>query len=195
MKFIKSLILLSSTALSSGNLLRHRHSDETNERMLKKRIIGGFAAPEGRYPYVVSLQSFDGSHFCGKIVMVLYEYHAIYIQGLFILCSYQILHRRKFNCTWRDSNSCTLCWRRIQSCHRALWFGYDWWRCSASKAWTATSEIQPNDDEQRFQPGVLDSADNCKRANCTVEQRSIHPFPSRSCWGYGMVSLFTISIW
>lgn len=65
MKFIKSLILLSSTALTSGNLLRHRHSDETNERVLKKRIIGGFAAPEGRYPYVVSLQSFDGSHFCG----------------------------------------------------------------------------------------------------------------------------------
>jgi trypsin len=67
MKFIKILIQLSPIALSSGNLLRHRHSDddETNERVLEKRIIGGFAAPDGRYPYTVSLQSPDSGHFCG----------------------------------------------------------------------------------------------------------------------------------
>ena len=66
MKFTKSFILLSSIALSSCNLIRHRHPEKTDERTLEKRIVGGTAAPKGRYPYAVSLQDWAG-HFCGEI--------------------------------------------------------------------------------------------------------------------------------
>jgi trypsin len=65
MKILSKLILLSSIALSSSTLLRRRETDETHGRMLKKRIIGGFQAPTGRYPYTVSLQNPDTGHFCG----------------------------------------------------------------------------------------------------------------------------------
>ncbi|KAL3803201.1 hypothetical protein HJC23_003476 [Cyclotella cryptica] len=62
MKILDRLLVLSPFTFVSGGLIRRR---QTEQRIFKERIIGGFRAPIGRFPYAVSLQSPDGALFCG----------------------------------------------------------------------------------------------------------------------------------
>lgn len=67
MKFLAFAAALAMPALSLGTDVEVRE-----DKFSAQEIVGGTAAAAGEFPYIVSLQSSSGSHFCGGALLNAY---------------------------------------------------------------------------------------------------------------------------